>query len=144
MSEQSWSALTRSEVTRVGEHMARAALEHAGYSVVEANDRGVTDLIASRSGRRTEVTVRALRSLTYTFVEKHRFDLREDRAVALVLLLDGQPPQVFLIPARAWRSPNGILVDRDYADAESRPEWGISLSGRNLPLLGEYALEAGR
>ncbi len=66
------------------------------------------------------MTVRALRALTYTFVEKHRFELRADRVVALVLLLTGERPQVFLIPRLRGRTER-VLVDRDYSDAESRP-----------------------
>lgn len=64
----------------------------------------------------------------------------EIRAVALVLLVQGEPARTYLIPADAWRSPTPVLVDRDYQGSESRPEWGISLSRRNLELLDDYAL----
>jgi hypothetical protein len=138
-----WSRLTRGEVTRLGQAVVRAALEREGFAVSEPDDRGITDLIGTRGGERLEVTVRTLRSLTYTYVEKHRFDLRTDRRVALVLLLDGREPLVFLIPAQAWRTPDPALVSRDYEQAASLPEWGINVSQRNLALLERYALQTG-
>jgi hypothetical protein len=138
-----WSRLTRAEVSRVGEATVRAALERDGFAVSEPDDRGITDLIATRGGERLEVTVRTLRSLTYTYVEKHRFDLRADRRVALVLLLAGREPLVFLIPAQAWRTPDSVLVSRDYEHAASLPEWGINVSQRNLVLLKRHALPTG-
>jgi hypothetical protein len=40
----------------------------------------------------------------------------------------------------AWRSPNSLIVSRDYEGLASEPEWGLNLSGRSMPLLGEYAI----
>jgi hypothetical protein len=143
MTDRDWSRLTRTEVSRFGHAIIAVALEREGFAVSEPDDRGITDLIATRAGQRLEVTVRTLRSLTYTYVEKHRFDLRADRCVALVLLLAQREPLAFLIPAQAWRSPDAVLVSRDYEHAASRPEWGINVSRRNLALLERYALRTG-
>jgi hypothetical protein len=136
-----WSRLTRREVSRLGQATVRKSLERQGFAVKEPDDRGITDLVATRGRERLEVTVRTLRSLTYTYVEKHRFDLRADRRVALVLLLPGRAPLAFLIPADAWRRPDTVLVSRDYERAASLPEWGINASERNLPRLERYRLQ---
>ncbi len=61
--------------------------------------------------------------------------------MALALFRDGELPSLYLIPATDWRSPNALLVDRDYEGLKSRPEWGINLSRRNLGLLEQYGFD---
>jgi hypothetical protein len=60
----------------------------------------------------------------------------------MVLLGEGQPPDLYLIPATEWLSPNALLVDRDYVGLKSKPEWGVQLSGRTRPLLAPYRFDA--
>lgn len=60
---------------------------------------------------------------------------------ALVLVSPGEPPRLYLIPATAWGEPNALFVDRDDEGLKSKPEWGLNLSRRNLPLLAPYAFE---
>jgi len=59
-----------------------------------------------------------------------------------VLLEENQPPDLYVIPATAWRFPNALLVSRDYEGLKSKPEWGVQLSGRNRPLLAPYGFDA--
>jgi hypothetical protein len=56
----------------------------------------------------------------------------------VVLLYPGQEPQLYLIPATAWREPNALLVDREYEGLKSAPEWGLNLSEKNAPLLAGF------
>jgi hypothetical protein len=60
----------------------------------------------------------------------------------VVIFQEGRKPDLFLIPSRAWESPTQLLVSRDYEGKKSKPEWGINLSHRNLPLLEPYRFEA--
>jgi hypothetical protein len=93
-----------------------------------------------RNGQQIEVHVRTLRTPVYAFWLKKHFHLASNRLAALVLLLDGQPPAAYLVPAVAWREPNALLVSRDYEGLASEPEWGLNLSGRTLPMLDEYRI----
>jgi hypothetical protein len=60
----------------------------------------------------------------------------------MVLFTDGQEPKIYLIPSNVWLKPNRLFVGRDYEGRKSKPEWGLNLSGRNLPLLESYSFEA--
>ncbi len=64
--------------------------------------------------------------------------LTQERMVVLTLFAEGAEPKLYAIPAIAWRSPNALLVDREYEGKKSAPEWGINLSKKNLPLLEPY------
>jgi hypothetical protein len=48
---------------------------------------------------------------------------------------------LFLIPSLAWKRPNELLLDRNFPDLKSEPDWAISLSKKNLPLLEAYVFE---
>jgi hypothetical protein len=74
-------------------------------------------------------------------MQKTKFTLRKERLLALVLLDEDQPPDLYLIPATSWLCPNALLVDRDYEGLKSKPEWGVQLSGRTRPLLAPYRFE---
>jgi hypothetical protein len=57
------------------------------------------------------------------------------------VLLEDQPPDLYLIPATAWEAPNTLLVDRDYEGKQSKPEWGLNLSTKNFPLLANFRFD---
>jgi hypothetical protein len=61
--------------------------------------------------------------------------------LCLVLLLDGEAPALYLIPSMAWATPDAMLVDRDYEGLKSAPEYGISLTKRNMALLEQYEFD---
>jgi hypothetical protein len=113
-----------------------AAFEREGFET-QSSDAVVH---ATRKGVALEAHVRSLRKPVYAFWEKRRFELAPTRFAALVLLIDERPPSAFLVPSSAWRSPNSLIVSRDYEGLASEPEWGLNLSGRSMPLLGEYAI----
>ncbi len=66
--------------------------------------------------------------------------------VVLVLLHDGESPDLYLIPSLSWREPSSLLVDRGYEGRACAPEWDISLSGKSMALLDEcnFARRFGR
>ena len=47
---------------------------------------------------------------------------------------------VYMIPAITWTNPYGPFVRRDYGKRgqTSKPEWGINISKKNLPILSNY------
>jgi len=48
-------------------------------------------------------------------------------------------PKLYLIPSRAWETPNALLVDRYYEGKRSKPEYGLNLSIKNMELLEDYS-----
>jgi hypothetical protein len=134
--EWTWSRLTRAQVRDHGRAIVAAAFEREGFKT-QPSDAVVH---ASRGGVALEAHVRTLRKPVYAFWEKRRFELAPTRFAALVLLIDERAPAAFLVPSLAWRSPNRLVVSRDYEGLASEPEWGLNLSGRSMPLLEEYAI----
>jgi len=57
---------------------------------------------------------------------------------SVVLLMDDNPAALFLIPSTVWAQPTDLFVSRDYEGLKSKPEWGLNLSQKNLPLLEPY------
>jgi hypothetical protein len=48
----------------------------------------------------------------------------------------------YIIPATAWETDNtGIFTHRTYEGKKSKPEYGVNLSKKNIPLLEAYKLE---
>ncbi|RKZ26168.1 DUF4365 domain-containing protein, partial [bacterium] len=37
--------------------------------------------------------------------------------------------------------PNSLLVNHDYIEKKSEPEWGLNISKKNLPLLEEFCFD---
>jgi hypothetical protein len=111
-------------------------MQRAGFTTEQDGSvvRGV------RSGQQIDAHVRTLRRPVYAFWTKKSFGLAPNRFGALVLLRDGHPPAAYLVPALAWRTPDALVVSRDYDGLASEPEWGLNLSGRTLPLLDEYRI----
>ncbi len=74
--------------------------------------------------------------------QKEKWDINNsDTYLILLMFEDGKMPDVFLIPAIAWRHPNELFCDKDYEGLKSKPEYGLNLSKKNMPLLAPYKIE---
>ncbi len=107
----------------------------------EVDDRGIDFVVRKSEHRYYDVQVKSIRRTNYVFFPKHKFSSRDNLLAAVVLFFEGEPPQLYLIPATAWREPNALLVSRDYEGKKSKPEWGLNLSRKNSPLLTQFAFD---
>lgn len=144
MGRYSWSRLNKQQVGRFAEYFVKMEFALYGFEVytAEVDDRGIDFVVRHGTGGFNEVQVKSVRESNYVFMQKSKFPLRPDRLLALVLLEEDQPPDLYLIPATAWQFPNALLVGRDYEGLKSKPEWGVQLSACNLPLLGPYKFDS--
>jgi hypothetical protein len=135
-----WSKLNPLQVGRYAEYFVKMEFTMHGFQVytTEVDDRGIDFVVRKDGGRFYEVQVKSVRDLSYTYCTKDKMPLIPERIVALVLFEDGADPSLFLIPSLAWKKPDALLVDREYEGKRSKPEWGINLSRKNLPLLNSY------
>jgi hypothetical protein len=60
---------------------------------------------------------------------------------AVALFFEGQRPQLYLIRSTEWKNPTSLLKSRDYPGKKSDPEWGITLSKKNMPLLAQFEFD---
>ena len=65
------------------------------------------------------------------------------RLICFLKFVDGRLPDVYVIPATAWQNLNEALTYRKYdkPGQSNKPEWGISCTIKNLPLLEKYRAE---
>lgn len=142
MPSTKWSKLKNLQVGRYAEYYAKMEFTSYGWEVYtsEVDDHGV-DFVAKSpiSNRFYEVQVKSVRNLTYVYIPKSKMVLSDDRLVCYIRFEDGKLPDVYIIPSKAWEKPNAVLVDRSYGPGrKSSPEWGVSLSNKNMSLIEQY------
>lgn len=138
-----WSQLNKQQVGAFTEYFVKMELTMYGFQVygTEVDDRGVDFIARYENEPFIEVQVKALRSTGYVFMQKDKFVLQEHLYLAFGLLVDEQPPDLYLIPSLVWRGENALFVNQDYAGLKSKPEWGMNLSKKNLTLLEPYRFD---
>ncbi len=142
MRRYSWSRLTHLQLGRFGEYFVKMEFALYGFEIYtgEVDDRGIDFVARHGGGPFFEIQVKSVLKTNYVCMLKDAFPLRAERLLALVLLVEDLPPDLYLIPATAWQKPdNRLLVGREYKDRKSRPEFGVQLSQRSRPLLRQYA-----
>jgi len=142
MRKYNWNRLSRLQIGRYAEYFVKMEFTLFGFEVytAEVDDRGV-DFVIRKDDRYYDVQVKSARGFKYIFFPKDKFSPRDNLLAAIVLFFDGEPPQLYLIPSKEWLKPNALLVSRDYEDKKSKPEWGLNLSKKNLPLLSRFAFD---
>ena len=138
-----WRRLSPLQIGRYAEYFVKMEMTLYGLEVYssEVDDRGIDFVARSSSGVFYEIQVKSAYKTNYVFFQKDKFSLRPSLLTAFVLLVDGSAPELYLIPSQAWKSPSPLLVSRDYEGKKSKPEWGLTLSKKNRPLLSMYAFE---
>ena len=132
MPNTNWSKLNHLQLGRYAEYYAKMEFASYGFEVYtsEVDDHGV-DFIAKLPGenRFFEVQVKSVRDYGYIYMTKSKMPkLSEDRLVCYLHFIDGQLPDVFVIPATAWNTPNAVLVDRKYDNPVKR----ANLNGESI------------
>jgi hypothetical protein len=108
-----------------------------GANVIE-KDR--TFSIVFSNGLQFEVLVKSIRRPTeYVLIQKKHMDIEQRNFyVALVIFSGNVEPEVFLIPATAFRQPNDLFRDRPHYKV---PEYGMNTSNKNMPILNMYKFD---
>ena len=114
-----------------------------GFQVftTEVDDRGIDFVARHETDPFIEIQVKSLRSMGYVFMQKSKFSLGENVYLSLGLLFQDEPPLLYLIPSTVWLSPDSVFVERNYEGLKSKPEWGLNISKKNMPVLEQYRFE---
>ena len=142
-----WSSLSSMQLGRYAEYYAKMELTSYGFDVYtsEVDDHGV-DFVAKALGgsKYYEIQVKSVRDYNYVYIPKSKMpELTDVRLVCYMHFLDGNLPDVFIIPATAWSEPDAVLVNREYdkPGQTSDKEWGINISRKNYHLLDKYKID---
>ncbi|MEN6495356.1 MAG: hypothetical protein ABFD16_13835 [Thermoguttaceae bacterium] len=140
-----WSRLNNQQVGAYTEYFVKMELTMFGFQVyrTEVDDRGIDFVAKYESGPFIEVQVKSLRPRPsgYVFMQKEKFMPRTGLFLALGLLFEEHPPELYLIPSMIWAEPASIFVSRDYEGLKSKPEWGLNVSKRNMAALEPFRFE---
>lgn len=138
-----WARLNHMQIGRYAEYFVKMELTLYGFEVytTEVDDRCIDFVARREDGIFYEIQVKSVRGFNYVFIPKEKFAIAEHRLLALVILHQNQPPQLYLIPMSAWSTPTKLFASRDYEGKKSKPEWGLNLSSTNQASLNEFRFE---
>lgn len=138
-----WSQLTAKQKGTYAEYYTKMEFTLFGFDVYppEIDDKVNAFVVRKGRGPFKEIRVKSSSNNNYIFIPKSKFELREDRMLAILLYYEEKAPQLYLVPSTIWLTPNSLFVSRDYEGKMSKPEWGINLTGKTLPLLETYRFE---
>ena len=71
--------------------------------------------------------------------EQVRFLLAPNLPATVAIFVDREQARFYLIPSPSWQTSDALLNDRDYEGLKSKPEYGLNISRKNLPLLERFA-----
>ena len=138
MPSKEWSKLNNLQVGRYGEIYAMMEFLSYGMDVYpsEVDDHGVDMLVKSTSGRYHEIQIKTVNKSKYVIVDnKSVDDTSRSYYVCLLILEEGNMPEIFLIPRTAWGDTSTkLFVNREY-------EYGINISNKNMVLLRTYSFD---
>lgn len=138
-----WSRdeLNRQKLGAFGEYYAKMTLASYGMDIYtsEVDDHGI-DFVAETKKGFLKFQVKTIRNKTqYIFMKEKTFkNTDESLYLLLILLTDGEHPELFAIPATAWHdTERSAFVYHAYKE----PEYGLNLSKKNLPQIEPYRLD---
>ena len=142
-----WSrdGLTPQKLGAFCEYYAKMTLASYGVDIYtsEVDDHGI-DFVAEIQKRFFKFQVKAIRTSTsqYVFMRKEHFNIDDESMfLFLMLLSDGEHPDMYIIPASAWKQESAAFVYHAYEGKKSKPEYGINVSKKNQPELDRYRFE---
>lgn len=143
MVEYAWNKLNHLQIGRYAEYLVKMEFVRHGFDVYtsEVDDRGIDLVVRRDKDTYYDVQVKSLHKGNYIFFQKDNFDPRPNLFAAVVIFYEGEPPHLYLIPSVAWNKPNFLLVNYDYKNRKSKPEWGLSVTKKSQRLLEDFAFE---
>ena len=135
-----WKHLNKQQIGAFSEYFVKMEFTMYGFQVysTEVDDRGIDFVTRYENNNFLTVQVKSIRESGYVFMQKEKFHLASDLYLVLVILNEQHAPNIYVVPSKEWENPNSLLVDRDYEGKQSKPEYGLNLSKKNLPLLEKY------
>jgi hypothetical protein len=139
-----YAHLTRQQVGQYAEYYVKMAFTLHAFDVytAEVDDKGIDFVIRKDENVYYDVQVKSIRKGGYIFLRKDKCCPRPNLLVAIAVFVDGQLPDLYLVPATVWLQPNALFVSHDYPGLKSKPEWGINITKTNQHLLEPYRFEA--
>lgn len=145
MPNTKWESLSGLQIGRYAEYYAKMEVASYGLEVYtsEVDDHGIDFIMKKQNSTNYyEVQVKSIRHNGYVYLTKDAWNIeRTDLYLILLIFEEGSLPNIYLIPATAWKTPNEVFKDKDYIGLKSDPEYGLNLSLKWFYLLEQYKME---
>lgn len=125
------------QLGKIGEFLAKAEFIKHGFDVysTEVDDKGIDFIVRNKNGEYFEIQSKATNG-NYVFMHKEIFTPNKNLYLAY-LVFEGENIFTSLIPSTEWEreDKDEFLVDRDYENATSKPEYGINYSKKAIEII---------
>lgn len=110
------------QIGKYAEYFVKMEFTQHGFDVYssEVDDRGIDFVVRKEPASYYDVQTKSVRESGYAFFPKHNFILRSNLFAAIVVFVEFQPPQIYLVPSLAWKKPGALLRDREYIGTRAR------------------------
>lgn len=133
---QGWSKLNHLQLGKYGEYFSKMAFTREGFDVYtsEVDDKGIDFVVRKNENEHYDIQVKSVRNNNYVFMRKEVFRPRKNLFLSLLFFNDSDDfPKLLLIPSLDWiLKRHSALIERDYENSKSKPEWGLSLTKANI------------
>ncbi len=142
-----WSKLTPQQLGAYGENYAKMTFLSYGMDIYPpvVDDHAVDLVVKGKNHCFYEIQIKSLYKGKYSFIKKSMMldettrKVKNNYFVFLIHFIQNEEPETYLIPGSAWNNPDGVLlVSRDYPNGKSKPEFGINITNKSMPLLQQY------
>lgn len=149
MPNMDWAALSQKSKQKFGaygEYYAKMEFTSYGLDVFtsEVDDHGIDFVVHGPQGFH-QIQVKSIQAKTeYVCLEKAHFDNTDPHLwLCLLQFEQGCLPLLYLIPATSWQQTTTLFRDYSYGKPgqTSKPEYGLNLSHKNLPLLEPFSFD---
>jgi len=136
-SQYDWSSLSKLRLGRYAEYFVKMEFTRLGFDVytAEVDDKGIDFVIRSTGNRYFDVQVKSARRSGLITLPRSKFEPRENLLAAIVLFINGQPPELFLIPSMDWKQQRADIlvhyVRRHKEKEKAFDEYQIQLGKRS-------------
>jgi hypothetical protein len=136
-----WSTLNRLQKGSLGEYFSKMEFSMYGLLVfsAEVDDRGIDFVARNNKGFHFDVQVKTITDKNYTYISESKFF--SELVVCLVVLIEHQPPELFLFRGTDWAESNdGLLTKNHYPNAKE-PEYSMTITKKRMPILERFRFD---
>lgn len=108
------------------------------------DDHGIDFVVRGKKNYFSIQVKSAQASTGYVFMGKEHFDIEDESLYLCLLIFEHEKlPEMYLIPATAWKTETDLLRYRPYdkPGQKSKPEYGINISKKNMHMLNKYKFD---
>ncbi|MBK35563.1 MAG: hypothetical protein CME26_08570 [Gemmatimonadetes bacterium] len=125
------------------EYFAKMEFAMYGYEVytAEVDDRGIDFVVRGQPGTFYEVQVKTVTDYNLAYINESKFRSDGTFLIALVRLVEAEPPEHYVFRGTDWPDPSGLLVRNLYEGKKSEAAYEVHLATSRMKELQHYRFD---